>query len=140
MAWIIPRISSFQVGGPSSLAWSGVVVPWYGLYGSPAICHWRESILSRVLGRNQCPQYPGYITVTIAPEPSVEVVVGASYSTVGRIGTHMVLWALLRDLAEILYAQSAHNLDWESHGDAHCVAPEAASDVKAQAKAKFHMY
>jgi hypothetical protein len=28
----------------------------------------------------------------------------------------------------------------ESCGGAHCVAPEAATEVKAQAEAKFHMY
>jgi hypothetical protein len=33
-----------------------------------------------------------------------------------------------------------HNLDLESHGGAHCVAPEATSVVKALAEAKFHMY
>jgi hypothetical protein len=33
-----------------------------------------------------------------------------------------------------------HNLDWDSRGGAHCVAPEAASEVKTQVKAKFHIY
>jgi hypothetical protein len=33
MAWIIPGISCFWIGGPSSSAWSGGVVPWYGVYG-----------------------------------------------------------------------------------------------------------
>jgi hypothetical protein len=35
MTWIIPRISSFQVGGPSSSAWSGGAVSLYEVYGSP---------------------------------------------------------------------------------------------------------
>jgi hypothetical protein len=38
MAWFVPGISSFLVGGPSSLAYSGRVIPWYGVYGSLAIC------------------------------------------------------------------------------------------------------
>jgi hypothetical protein len=33
-----------------------------------------------------------------------------------------------------------HGFDWESHGGAHRVSPEAASKIKAQAEAKFHMY
>jgi hypothetical protein len=37
------------------------------------------------------PQYPGYLTLIVAPEPSVERVAGAGHSTVGRIGTHMLL-------------------------------------------------
>jgi hypothetical protein len=58
MAWIVPRISSFQIGGPSSSAWSGGAIPWYGVYDSPAVCHWRESIISRVLGHNRLPVVP----------------------------------------------------------------------------------
>jgi hypothetical protein len=41
--------------------------------------------------------YPRYKTPTVAPEPSVEHVVGASHSMGGRIGTHMVLRVLPRD-------------------------------------------
>jgi hypothetical protein len=33
-----------------------------------------------------------------------------------------------------------HDPDWESLSGAHHVALEAASEVKAQAEAKFHMY
>jgi hypothetical protein len=40
------------------------------------------------------PWYLGYITPTVAPEPFVERVARAGHSTVGGIGTHMVLWAL----------------------------------------------
>jgi hypothetical protein len=47
--------------------------------------------------------YLGYITPTVAPKPSVEWVVIDGHSTVGRAGTHMVLWALLRDLAARLW-------------------------------------
>jgi hypothetical protein len=39
-------------------------------------------------------QYSGYITLIVAPEPSVERVAGADHSMMGRIGTHMVLWVL----------------------------------------------
>jgi hypothetical protein len=47
--------------------------------------------------------YPGYFTPTVAPEPSVEQVAGAGNSTVGRIGTHMLLWALSWDSAVRLW-------------------------------------
>jgi hypothetical protein len=40
------------------------------------------------------PWYPGYQTLTVAPEPSVERVARAGHSTVGRIDSHMVPWAL----------------------------------------------
>jgi hypothetical protein len=43
------------------------------------------------------PWYPGYLTLTVAPEPSVEQVAGVGHSAVGRIGTHMLLQALPRD-------------------------------------------
>jgi hypothetical protein len=36
------------------------------------------------------PRYPGYITLTVAPEPLIERVAGAGHSTVGKTGTHMV--------------------------------------------------
>jgi hypothetical protein len=37
------------------------------------------------------PWYSGYFTPTVAPEPSVERVARAGLSTVGRIGTYMLL-------------------------------------------------
>jgi hypothetical protein len=43
------------------------------------------------------PWYPGYFTPIVAPEPSLEWVVGAGHSMVGRTGSHKVLWALLWD-------------------------------------------
>jgi hypothetical protein len=45
----------------------------------------------------------GYITPIVAPKPSVEQVAGASHSTVGKIGSHTILWALLRDSAMRLH-------------------------------------
>jgi hypothetical protein len=42
-------------------------------------------------------QYPGNLTPTLAPEPSIKWVAGAGHSMVGRIGTHMLPWALPRD-------------------------------------------
>jgi hypothetical protein len=45
--WFVTTISSFYIGGPASLACRGGVVCWYGVYCSPAICHWREPIVSR---------------------------------------------------------------------------------------------
>jgi hypothetical protein len=58
MAWIVPGISSFYVGGPSSSAWSGGVVPRYSVYGSATICCWREPIVPIILGHNQWPVVP----------------------------------------------------------------------------------
>jgi hypothetical protein len=52
----------------------------------------------------------------------------------------MVLLALPRDSAVKLWGYSLDSLDWESHGGAHRVAPEAVSEVKTQAEAKYHMY
>jgi hypothetical protein len=43
-------------------------------------------------------RYTVHITLTVAPEPSIEQVAGAGHSTVGETGTHMVLWALPQDL------------------------------------------
>jgi hypothetical protein len=37
------------------------------------------------------PWYPGQISRTVAPEPTVELVAGAGNSTVGETGSHMVL-------------------------------------------------
>jgi hypothetical protein len=37
------------------------------------------------------PQYPGYKTSIVAPEPSVKWVARAVHSIGGRIGTHMLL-------------------------------------------------
>jgi hypothetical protein len=48
----------FRLVAPSS-AWSGGVVYWYGVYGSPAICRWMEPIVSRILGCNWQPTVPG---------------------------------------------------------------------------------
>jgi hypothetical protein len=45
-----------------------------------------------LLGCNRNPLYPGYNTTIVAPEPSVERVVGAIHSIGGRIGTLLPLW------------------------------------------------
>jgi hypothetical protein len=47
--------------------------------------------------------YPGYFTLTVAPEPSVEQVAGAGQSTVGEIGSNMVMWSLLQNSAVKLW-------------------------------------
>jgi hypothetical protein len=39
-----------------------------------------------------------------------------------------------------LWGQSLHGCDSESHGGTHRVAPEAASELKAQVEAKIHMH
>jgi hypothetical protein len=33
----------------------------YGLYGFPAVCCWREPVVSRILGRNRRPAVPGVL-------------------------------------------------------------------------------
>jgi hypothetical protein len=73
----------------------------------------------------------GYITLAVAREPSIERVAGADHSTVGRICTHMVLWALPRCSVERLWGLSLHDLNWDSCGGVHHVAPEDTSEVKA---------
>jgi hypothetical protein len=47
--WITPGISIFG-GWPSSLVSSGGAFIWYGVYDSPAVCHRREPIISKILG------------------------------------------------------------------------------------------
>jgi hypothetical protein len=56
-------------------------------------CREPERVPSRVtrLGCNWRPSYPGYKTLTVAPEPFIMRVVGAVRSTGSRIGTHMLL-------------------------------------------------
>jgi hypothetical protein len=49
------------------------------------------------------PWYSGYITPTVALEPSVERVAGAGHPMVGGTYTHMVLWALPLDSTERLW-------------------------------------
>jgi hypothetical protein len=58
---------------------------------------WREPVISRLLGRNWQLWYPRYKTLTVAPEPSVEWVVGAGRLMDGRIGTHMIPWGPPQD-------------------------------------------
>jgi hypothetical protein len=84
--------------------------------------------------------YPGYKTLKVAPEPSVEQVAEAVYLTGGKIGTDIILWVSPRDLVVRPWGQSLHGHDLESHSGSHHVAPEAAVELKAQTEAKFHMY
>jgi hypothetical protein len=68
------------------------------MYGSLVICHWLELDVSRCFWViTSDPRYPGYKTLTVAPEPFVERVVRAVRSMEGKIGTHMILWVPLRD-------------------------------------------
>jgi hypothetical protein len=121
-----------------SLEWWGLIR--YGVYGSPVICHYREPIIPEVLAVTSGLWNPGYFTPIVVPEPSTERAVKNVLSTRGRIGAHMLLRALLRDLVCMLWGQSLHDLDQEYCGGAHRVTLEATSEVKAQAEAKFHMY
>jgi hypothetical protein len=74
-----------------------VVGPFPGMgVWFPIIYCWREPIVSKFLSRNRWPTVYVLFTPTVAPEPSIEWVAGASHSTVGRTGSHMVLWALPR--------------------------------------------
>jgi hypothetical protein len=43
------------------------------------------------------PRYPGYRTLTIAPEPSIEWVAVADRLSDDRMGTHMIPWGLPQD-------------------------------------------
>jgi hypothetical protein len=43
------------------------------------------------------PLYPGYKTLTVALEPSIDWAVETILSAGGRIGTHMLLWEPSRD-------------------------------------------
>jgi hypothetical protein len=86
------------------------------------------------------PQYSGYWTPTVVPEPSIEWVAGADHLTVGTIGTNMLLRVPPWDWVVRLWVKSLHSVNCESHGGAHGVAPKAASELKAWADAKFHMY
>jgi hypothetical protein len=47
MEWMVLRVNSFLVGGTSS-AWRGGAISRYRVYGSPAVCRWRELIVSKV--------------------------------------------------------------------------------------------
>jgi hypothetical protein len=62
---------------------------------APAVCHYGKPIVSGILGCNWWPMVPGMVpgvmTLIVAPEPSVEQLARAGHSTVGRIGTHVVL-------------------------------------------------
>jgi hypothetical protein len=74
-------------------------------------CMVRQSLAVR--GNRSYPEFwavtsdqwnPGYQTSIVALEPSVERVAGAGHSTVGRIGTHMLLWAPSQDSMVRLWA------------------------------------
>jgi hypothetical protein len=55
--WIIPEFSSFYLGAPffSQEWWTHIR---YGVCCSPAVCHWRESIVSRCMCYNRRPMVP----------------------------------------------------------------------------------
>jgi hypothetical protein len=55
-----------------------------------------------ILVKSGCYRYPGYKTLTIALEPSVELVAGVGRLTAGRIGTYIIPWGPPQDL-EILF-------------------------------------
>jgi hypothetical protein len=57
----------------------------------PAMCHYGKPIVSGILCHNWQPVVREVMTLTVALEPSVERVAGAGHSTMGRIGSHVVL-------------------------------------------------
>jgi hypothetical protein len=83
----------FQVGGPSSSAQSGAAFIRYGVYGSPTIFHWRESIISVPTGHSRHAAIQGYFILIVVSMPSIEWVAINVPSTGGAIGAHMPLWA-----------------------------------------------
>jgi hypothetical protein len=85
-------------------------------------------------------RYSGYKTLIAAPEPSIERAAGVIHSMGCRIGTHMLLWAPSWDSVVRPWGRSLHSRDLKSHGGAHRVAPEAASELKAKAEVMLHMY
>jgi hypothetical protein len=94
---IIPRISSFDFGGPSSSAWSGGAISDMGCMVPQLFAaggNWSYPEFGAIIGDRR---YPRYKTLIVAPEPSVERVAGAGHSMVGRTSSHMLLQALPRD-------------------------------------------
>jgi hypothetical protein len=82
-AWIAPRFSFFEVGGPSSSALSDGAISSMGcMVPQPSASEGNRSDLEFwvVIGS---PWYLGYRTLVVAPEASVERVAGASHSMVG---------------------------------------------------------
>jgi hypothetical protein len=58
---------------------------------APAVYHYGKPTVSGILGHYRWLVVPRVMTPTVAPECSIEQVAGAGHSTVGRIGSHMVL-------------------------------------------------
>jgi hypothetical protein len=77
----------------------GVVelLSWYGVNGSPAVCRWREPVISRILGRNRWPTVPQVLYPDSSSWALHWWVAGADHLIADRIGPHMVLWALQWD-------------------------------------------
>jgi hypothetical protein len=55
------------------------------------VCRCGKPIVSGILSRNRWPAVPEVMTPTVDSEASIERVARAIHSTVGRIGTHVVL-------------------------------------------------
>jgi hypothetical protein len=100
---VAPRISSFLVGGPSYSAWSGGAISGTGCMVPQSFAtggNWSYPKFWAVTGDLR---YPGYKTSTVAPDPFVERAVENALLTGGRIGSYMLVQALLWDSAERLW-------------------------------------
>jgi hypothetical protein len=89
---LLPGLNSFQAGGPSSSARSGGVVSSMGCMVPQPFVDVGNYLYPDLWVIISGPRYPGYKTLTVAPEPSVERAAKTILSTGGRIGTHMLLW------------------------------------------------
>jgi hypothetical protein len=79
------------MGGPSSLARSGGVAPGTGcMVPQPFVAGGNTSYLDYWAVTND-PWYLGYMTLTVAPEPSFKWVARAGHLRDGRVGTHTIL-------------------------------------------------
>jgi hypothetical protein len=99
MAWIVPGISSFTlVASPLQSKVVGLFPSMGCMVPQMFAARGNRSYLEFWAVIDGL-QYLGYITPTVSPQPSVERVARAGHSTMGGTCTHMVMWALLWDLA-----------------------------------------
>jgi hypothetical protein len=111
----------------------GLTHTWHGVSDSPAVLP-LEEVGSRpdFLGCNQWPAVPGVQDHNSSPQ--------AFRRAGGR--SHSLDWRQNRWPKPFtqVSGRSLHGRHMESRGGTHRVAPKAVAELKAQAKAKFHMY
>jgi hypothetical protein len=97
---IIPVISSFLVGGPALQPEVVGPYPVRGVWFPSRLPLDGTDCIQNFWAITGGPWYLGYFILTVAPKPSVEwAIIKNILSTSGRIGAHMLLWALLWDSA-----------------------------------------